>query len=188
MILADPLEFLGERLQAEAALLESIAIARSEKNVFVLASALASLTRVTLDLHGDIEAAERYADEAIRISQELGIEWTAGVAHEMKSMIAIHRKNYDEARALIEKAINAYRETGASFNVIIAKSALAHMERELGNYAIALDIYRETIVAFRDVGQTGAVAHQLECIGFIAFAWNQNKRSSPEDKHSSPGD
>jgi len=177
VVSAYPLEFLGERLQAEAALLESIAIARSEKNVFVLASALANLTRVTLDLHGDIEAAEHYADEAIRISQELGIEWTAGVAHEMKGMIAIHRKDYDEARTLIEKAVNAYRETGASFNVIIAKSGLAHMERELGNYAIALGIYRETIVAFRDVAQTGAVAHQLECFGFIAIAWNQNEHA-----------
>jgi hypothetical protein len=51
------------------------------------------------------------------------------------------------------------------------------MERELGNYATALDIYRETIVAFRDIGQTGAVAHQLECFGFIALAHNQNERA-----------
>jgi len=184
VILANPLEFLGERLQAEAALMESIAIARSEKNPFVLASSLNNLTRVTLDLHGDIEAAERYANEAIRISQEAGVEWNVSVAHEMKGLIALHRKDYDEARTLFEKAIHAYRETGASFNVIIQKSNLAHMERELGNYAIALDIYRETIVAFRDVAQTGAVAHQLECFGFIALAQNQNKRSSPADERA----
>src|SRR5260221_1842350 len=88
LILAFPLEFLGERLQAEAALMESIAIARSEKNPFVLASSLNNLTRVTLELHGDIEAAERYADEAIRISQEAGVEWNVSVAHEMKGLIA----------------------------------------------------------------------------------------------------
>jgi predicted ATPase/class 3 adenylate cyclase len=176
-ILAFPLEFLGERLQAEAALMEGITIARSEKNAFVLASALNNLTRVTLDLHGDIDAAERYADEAIRVSEEAGIEWTVSVAYEMKGLIAIYRKNYDEARNLIEKALHAYQETGASFNMIIAKSALGHLERKLGNYAIALDIYRETIVAFRDVGQIGAVAHQLECFGFIALTQNQNERA-----------
>jgi predicted ATPase len=176
-ILAFPLEFLGERLQAETALLESIAIARSEKNVFVLASSLNNLTRVTLELHGDIEAAERYADEAIRISKEAGVEWNVSVAHEMKGLIALHRKDYDEARTLFAKAIHAYRETGASFNVIIQKSNVAHMERELGNYSIALDIYRETIVAFRDVGQMGAVSHQLECFGFIALAQDQNERA-----------
>jgi tetratricopeptide (TPR) repeat protein len=176
-ILAFPLEFLGERLQAEAALMESIAIARAEKSSFVLASSLNNLTRVTLDLHGDIEAAERYADEAIRISQELGFEWTAAFAYEMKGVIALHRKDYDETRALIENAVNGYRETGASFNVIIAKSNLAHMERELGNYSTALDIYRETITAFRDVAQTGAVAHQLECFGFVSLAQDQIERA-----------
>jgi tetratricopeptide (TPR) repeat protein len=176
-ILAFPLEFLGELLQAEAALLESVAIARSEKNAFVLASALNNLTRVTLDLHGDIDAAEQYAEEAIRVSQEAGIEWAVATAHEMKGIIALHRKEYDEARTLIEKAVHAYRETGARFNVIIAKSGLAHMERGLGNYAIAQDIYRETIVAFRDVGHTSAVAHQLECFGFIALAQDHPERA-----------
>ena len=176
-ILAFPLEFLGERLQAEAALMESIAIARSEKNPFVLASSLNNLTRVTLELHGDIDAAERYANEAIRISHEAGVEWNVSVAHEMKGIIALHRKDYDEARTLFEKAINAYRETGASFNVIIAKSGLAHMERELGNYVKAQDLYRETIVSFRDMAQSGAVAHQLECFGFIALAGNQNEHA-----------
>jgi len=177
LILAFPLEFLGERLQAETALMESIAIARTEKNVFVLASSLNNLARVTLDLHGDIEAAERYANEAIRISQEAGVEWNMSLAREMKGLIALHRKDYDEARTLFEKAINGYRETGASFNVIIAKSVLAHMERELGNYSIALDIYRETITAFRDVAQTGAVAHQLECFGFVSLAQDQIERA-----------
>lgn len=103
--------------------------------------------------------------------------WNVSVAHEMKGLIALHRKEYDEARTLFEKAVHAYRETGASFNVIIQKSNLAHMERELGNYALALDIYRETIVAFRDVGQMGAVAHQLECFGFIALAQDQIERA-----------
>ena len=175
--LAFPLEFLGERLQAEAALKEGIAIARAEKNAFVLVSALNSLTRLTLNLRSDTDAAERYADEAIHISQEAGIEWTTAVAYEMKGLIAARRKNYDEARALIEKAVHVYQETNASFNIILAKSALAHMERELGNHTIALDLYRETIVAFRDAGQTGAVAHQLECFGFIALAQNQNERA-----------
>jgi predicted ATPase/class 3 adenylate cyclase len=177
VILANPLEFLGERLQAEAALMESVAIARSEKHTFVLASAMSGLTRLTLHLHNDADAAERYADEAIRVSQEAGIEWTGAAAYEMKGIIAYHRKNYDEARILFEKAFHAYQEIGARFNVILAKSTLAHMERELGNHTIALNIYRETILAFRDVAQTGAVAHQLECFGFIALAQNHSEHA-----------
>ena len=37
--------------------------------------------------------------------------------------------------------------------------------------------YRETIVGFRDIAQTGAVAHQLECFGFIALAQGQHERA-----------
>jgi hypothetical protein len=40
-----------------------------------------------------------------------------------------------------------------------------------------LQYYRETINAFRDVGQKGAVAHQLECFGFIALAQNRKERA-----------
>jgi len=177
LTLAFALEFLGERLQAEATLKESIAIARSEKNAYALTSALNNLTRVTLDLHGDSEAAERYAEEALRVSQEAGLEWAVAVAYEMKGVIALHRKNDEKARALFEQAFHAYEAIGSHFNVLIVKSNLAHMERELGNDARALDLYRETIVGFRDVGQIGAVAHQLECFGFIALAQNHPQRT-----------
>jgi len=59
----------------------------------------------------------------------------------------------------------------------LEKSNLAHLERIQGNYATALGYYRETIVAFRNVAQTGAVAHQLECIGFIAIAHAEYERA-----------
>ena len=177
VILSNVLGFLGGHVQAETALMESVAIARSENNPFVLSSALNNLARLTVGLRGDLDAAARYADEAIRISQQVGIEWTAAVAYEVKSIIAVHQKDYQEARAWIEKALSAYQETGAPFNVLMGKSTWAHLERQLGNYAIALDIYRETIVDFRDVGHIGAVAHQLECFGFIALAQNHPERA-----------
>ncbi|HMB22977.1 MAG TPA: hypothetical protein VKP08_09120, partial [Anaerolineales bacterium] len=49
--------------------------------------------------------------------------------------------------------------------------------RQLVNYAEALEYYRETILAFRDIGQRGAVAHQLECFGFIALAQSDDERA-----------
>jgi tetratricopeptide (TPR) repeat protein len=91
--------------------------------------------------------------------------------------IAKDRNDYAAARAHFEESVSVYQEIGATFNVILEKSNLAHLERQVGNYARALEYYRETIVAFRDIAQTGAVSHQLECFGFIALAQNQNERA-----------
>jgi tetratricopeptide (TPR) repeat protein len=92
-------------------------------------------------------------------------------------LIAVQRKDYDTARAFLNESMRIYQEIGATFNVILEKSNLAHLERKLGNYPEALEYYRETITAFRDIAQGGAVAHQLECFGFIALAQNQKERA-----------
>lgn len=176
-ILAMPYGFLGEGTQAEAALKEGIVIARAEKNVFALVWGLNNLSLATLVLHGDLETAQRYTDEVRQISQEAGIEWTAANAYQMSGLIAARRQEFDKARAHFEQSIMALQRIDAHFNVILVKSDLAHLERQLGNHQRALELYHKTLVAFRDMGQTGAVAHQLECFGFIALAQNQNERA-----------
>lgn len=40
-----------------------------------------------------------------------------------------------------------------------------------------MEANRESILAFRDAGQLGAVAHQLECFGFIAIAQEKYERA-----------
>jgi len=139
---------------------------------------------VILDLHHDLDLSQRYVEESLRLARTAGLSSQAAQASEILGSIAIQRNNYTEARAYFNESIRVYQEIGATFNVILEKSNLAHLERKLGNHTDALEYYRETISAFRDIGQIGAVAHQLECFGFIALAQNQNKRSSPADERA----
>jgi predicted ATPase/class 3 adenylate cyclase len=177
VILAYPLEFLGERLQAEAALHESYSIARAEGDVYVICRSLNRLARVILALYHDLDLSQGYIEESIRLAREAGLRSQEAQASEILGLIAIQRNNPEAARALLKESVRIYQEIGATFNVILEKSNLAHLERNLGNYADALEYYRGTIVAFRDIAQGGAVAHQLECFGFIALAQNQNERA-----------
>jgi tetratricopeptide (TPR) repeat protein len=176
VVLAYPLEFLGERAQAEAVLRESNTIARAEGDVYVICRSLNMLSRVTLNLYQDLDLSRRYVEEAYRLAQEAGLRYQEAQASEILGFIAMHTQDYDEASAHFKESVRAYQEVGATFNVILEKSNLAHLERRCENYASALDYYRETIVAFRDMAQTGAVAHQLECFGFIACAQQQPVR------------
>ncbi len=177
VVLAYPLEFLGELDRAEAALKESYTIARAEKDIYVMCRALNLLARVTIKLHHDLAKAQKCVDESLRRAREAGLRSQEAQAQEVAATIAINRNDHDEARIRFNESVKLYQEIEARFNVILEKSNLAHMERKLGNYDVALEYYRETVLAFRDIGQTGAVAHQLECFGFIAIAQGQHERA-----------
>jgi tetratricopeptide (TPR) repeat protein len=177
VVLAYPLEFLGERERAEAVLQESYSIARAEGDVYVICRSLNILARVVSNLHQDRNLAQQYVEESYRLAKEAGLRSQEAQSSEILGFIAIDGKNYDAARSHFKESVRVYDEIGATFNVFLEKSNLAHLERRTGNYTSALEYYRETIVAFRDMGQTGAVAHQLECFGFISITQNQNERA-----------
>jgi tetratricopeptide (TPR) repeat protein len=177
VVLAYPLEFLGERTQAEAALQESYSIASAEGDVYLICRALNRLGHVIVDLYHDLNLSQRYAEESLRLAKEAGLRSQEAQAFEILGFIAIHRNDHDAARRYLKESARTYEGIGASFNVMLEKSNLAHLERKLGNHTEALEYYGETITAFRDMGQTGAVAHQLECFGFIALAQDENVRA-----------
>lgn len=177
VILAYPLEFLGEHLRAQEVLQEGYAIARAQANVYVMCRALNRLARVIIDLYHDLELSRGYAEESIRLARPAGLRSQEAQAIEALGLVAAQARQYDEARARFQDSLRIYDELGATFNVVLEKANLAHLERRLGNYDVALDYYRETIVAFRDIGQRGAVSHQLECFAFIAAAQNESERA-----------
>lgn len=111
------------------------------------------------------------------MAKEAGLRSQEAQASEILGFIATDREDFEAARLHFEESARVYDGIGATFNVVLEKSNLAHLERRTGNYESALEYYRETIAAFRDMGQTGAVSHQLECFGFIASAQNLHERA-----------
>src|SRR6185436_5158662 len=129
----------------EAILRESNEIARAEGDVYVICRSLNILSRVTLDLHHDHDLSQHYVEEAYRLARANGLRYQEAQASEILGFIAIHLHQYDKASAHFKDSVQAYQEVGATFNVILEQSNLAHMERRRGNYTSALDYYRETI-------------------------------------------
>jgi tetratricopeptide (TPR) repeat protein len=150
--------------------------------------------RVILDLHHDLDLSHAYIEESLRFAREAGLRSQEAQACEIMATIAMHRGDDDEARTRFKESMRIYEEIGATFNVILETSNLAHLERRHGNFARSLEYYRETIIAFRDIGQIGAVSHQLECFGFIALEKNEDERALQlfaaanvlREKHSTP--
>jgi hypothetical protein len=73
--------------------------------------------------------------------------------------------------------LDLHREMGDQLSVTGHQTAMAHVARQIGNYHEALALYHETLPDWQKMGHRGAVAHQLECIAFIAKAQEQGERA-----------
>jgi tetratricopeptide (TPR) repeat protein len=171
------LQSSGKLDQAETSLKEALVVSPYDENEFVGIWILNSLARVTARLHGDIQAAWDLTEQALRLAKDAEMDWQIADVYEVRGLLAAYSGKYEEARLLFEKAMDAFREVGAPYSVLLNKNNFAHLERQFGHHQQALELYRETIVGFYEVGQLGAVAHQLECFGFLAMASDQFERA-----------
>ena len=74
------------------------------------------------------------------------------------------------AEALFLQSIDEFLAINDLRNVLHSRSNLAHLYRRTGQLQAALPLYRETIQRWQDEGSQPAVAHQLECLAYLALA------------------
>jgi predicted ATPase/class 3 adenylate cyclase len=75
-------------------------------------------------------------------------------------------------------ALARFQESGDRWMALVARSELAHAHRRGGRHAEAAAAYRETILDWVRIGHRGAVANQLECLGFVARASGDPARAA----------
>jgi hypothetical protein len=171
--------FLGDVTLAFDSLHESEALCRKFGYKDELASVLQSLTYVTLEIHGP-QAADQmqsYLEESLALSQG-SVDPEAAVRTEgILARLAFYRGDMAEARKHADLMLDLHREMGDQLSVTAHQSAMAHVARQSGNYQEALTLYRETLPDWQKIGHRGAVAHQLECMAFIAKTQEQGERA-----------
>ena len=144
------------------ALHEAIAISRAIGDKQMLGSSLS--TYYTASTFIDLPGAEEAAQEALTIfTEEVNDVFGLGMDERM-------RGNYDSARKVFEEGRDAFLRVHSKYFVQVMNSELGHLERQQGNLTEAKWMYRETIKGWQDLGNRAAVAHQLECFGFLAIA------------------
>jgi len=171
--------FLGDETLAFASLHESEALFRKFGSSDDIAAILQSLAYVTLEIHGP-QAAEQlqaYMEESLALSQG-SVDPDAAVRTEgILARLAFYRGDLREARKHADLMLDLHREMGDQLSVTGHQSEMAHVARQIGNYPEALTLYRETLPDWQKMGHRGAVAHQLECVAYIAKAQEQGERA-----------
>lgn len=91
---------------------------------------------------------------------------------------AMQRRDFAAARQRLELCLHVFEEMGDPHRVNMIHSELAHLDRYEGHYDRALSQYRRTFPVWQALGHRAAVAHQLECIAFVAAKQSQPERAA----------
>ena len=171
--------FLGDVTLAFEALHESETICRKFDYKDELASVLQSLAYATMEIHGSPAAKQlqSYMEESLALSRGSLNPEGAVRSEGILAKLAFYRGDLAEARKHADLMLDLHKEMGDQLSVTGHQSGMAHVARQLGNFDEALSLYRETLRDWQKIGHRGAVAHQLECFGFIAKAQEQGERA-----------
>jgi hypothetical protein len=171
--------FLGDETLAFDSLHESAALCRKFGYQDELASVLQSLAYITLEIQGEkaAEQLQSYMKESLALSQG-SVDPEATVRTEgILARMAFFRGDLLEAQKHADLMLDLHKEMGDQLSVTAHQSEMAHIARQMGNYKQAIALYRETLPDWQKIGHRGAVAHQLECIAFIAKAQERGERA-----------
>jgi tetratricopeptide (TPR) repeat protein len=167
--------FLGDLTTAQDAMLEGETLARERGLKDELALVFSTHAQMIYFSTRDGVQAKVYLDEAIRLSLEVGYRWETAFSIFGQGRLAANLGDMDTARAKFNEGADIARHMGNKRMVYTNRSELAHALRENGSLNEAYEIYQEVIPGWKDLGHRAALAHELECIGYILW-----RREEPE--------
>jgi predicted ATPase/class 3 adenylate cyclase len=167
--------FLGDNVTAQNAIMEGETLAREKglkEELTLVTSAHGQMIYFTTR---EVDKAKAYLDEAVRLSVEVGYRWETAFLTFGQARLAANLGDMDTARAKFNEGADIARRMGNKRMVYSNRSELAHALRENGLLDEAYEIYKEVTPGWKDLGHRAAVAHELECIGYIL-----TKKEEPE--------
>jgi tetratricopeptide (TPR) repeat protein len=169
---------LGDTKDIDAMLNEGLVAARESGDPFANGMLLGMFGTRMMMLGHDPETARDYVEQSLALLKQSGNRWGFTMILMSMAIVAKYMHRFEEARSNFAICLPIFRDMGDMHRVNMVQSELAHMEREEGHYEKAEQIYRETIVEWQRLGHRAAVAHQLECLAFIAKVHEKDERAA----------
>jgi predicted ATPase len=157
---------------------ESEAIAREAQFQAGIAAALGLKASVLLLSGGDPEEAKRCIEESLVISREFGFIWGIAVSGMGLGRLASRQGDLAGARREFMKSAELAERAGNRRIYASCYSELAHALRQHGQLDEAIELYKKVLPLWQDFGHRAAIAHEIECIGFIAIVRGQGERAA----------
>lgn len=177
-MLAYAATWIGDGATADAAIEEGLKLARDMNYKLGIGVMLSVQANYAAEIQRDFTSAREFAQQSAPILREVGNPFfiathVLGIAY-----ITLAQGNYMEARVHLEESERLFRELDDKHMALGVQSERAHIERRLGHYPEATAIYHENILAWQELGHRASLAHEFECLAFIALAQSQFQRAA----------
>jgi tetratricopeptide (TPR) repeat protein len=167
--LAAALAYVGYLGDLDAAQ-ESVDLARTTGNKWVLAYSLIWQSQALRAAGGDLHQAQRFAAKGTELSRNIGSVWAVARSVFSQGQLAVALGELAQARAYLQECIDLFIRSQDKYHANLARTELAHLERRQGRFAEALELYKAAILVWQELGLQAAIAHQFECLAMIAIA------------------
>jgi len=168
----------GKFKEAVASIEEALKLAEALGDNYILGSAMSAASYVESYMNRDFGKADALLEKASGLFKEHGNRWSYAITvYGFGNLLRLQRQ-FQKAREKYKIAMQTMREIGFTRNVVMIKSDLAHILRQEGNYPEAMSAYRETLKEWQGMGHRAAVAHQMECVAFIAKSLEQVEKAT----------
>ncbi len=170
--------WLGDAAAAEAVIEEGLKLyqATNDRRDLIAINPVQAI--VAAQIYRDFNAGRVYLQEGLQLLRELGNPWLIASSMMGYGTMLAYKGNYSEALANFEEGETLFRQLGDRHMVNAMQSERAHIERYLGHYSQAVALYSKTLSGWQELGNRAALAHELECLAFIAMAQSQAHRAA----------
>ncbi len=165
--------YRGDYAEAQRALQAGQALAREMGLDRELALILILTTQITFFAGGDMEQVRQLAAQTESLMSQTSVQRANVMLGFAFARLTGLLGNIPRARVLFAQCIEVARRAGNLRVVYSCQSELAHMLRRNGDLDEALGLYVQVLPRWKDLGHRAAVAHELECIGFIMLRKGQ---------------
>ena len=169
--------FLGDFATAVPAAEKGEQIAREHDLTAELSFILSSRAQLEFIGSGDLPKARNSVLEASELVRKAGFIWASTFMDIGMGHISAVMGDLETARAAFGRSAETAKRLGNKRGALSSLSDFAHVLRQHGELDEALTIYEDVLPKWKDLGHRAAVAHVMECIGFILIRQQEPERA-----------
>jgi predicted ATPase/DNA-binding XRE family transcriptional regulator len=128
--------------------------------------------------HGYHERWERYFEEALQLSRQVGDELVAAWAQAGVGVAAMERSDYEAAVSYLEGALQSYRDVDADYGVALVFTFLGMVELIRGKEGEATAMFEKGLSLARRIGDSNSADNALYNLAQISLSHGDPARAA----------